>query len=771
MKPLFPMCIVGALALWAAPAPAQVLDARFVSPCGEAAITRPPPPARVSADVQPWRLALRFEDASTGALLPVRVGVFDASGRAIVPDDPAGALFQAVWEKEYFYADGTFEIGAPGGPVTVRAGRGFEYGPVDTTVVVSGDTELVVPLHRIADLAAAGWFSGDTHIHVAHPPVNYAVDAARADLAVRAEALAFASILELQDRFTGDVHPLSDSDHIVYYSKEHRNAHFSHLSIVGLKQWISDSGCVEGWAYCGRTLDREICDALHAQGDDVLVIATHPFSTLELEDVSPWPGGGVWRGMSMDLHQGVVDAVDLLCYTNEPSPAGIEFYPQILNAGFRLPPSAGTDANLASGWSYPPGGYRVYVKSTTGQPDFSGWVEGLRNGASFVTNHPLVTGFFVGGTGIGGTHVYGNARVKARLSVVSNFPVALIELVGDRGVIASATPPGDGRDFSWTVSFDPSGLHWVFARVSGPASHWHLLPYNGVFAQTAPVWMEYSFGLPATTPASDPGEPGPRAGAATYFKDFTQTVKRLFQSPVGNFPDPQSRLAFDDAVDAAGTYYEQLHQDPPLPFELLAPMDVPWPLGRPAVWTSTPQLRWAEAVDPEGDDVTYMVLIDTNPDFTAPLLYDGLSAASLQVPDGAGLQDGSVYHWKVIARDPLGNRRESAASDFVVVLTSTPAQTPVVGWSLEEPWPNPFSQGVTLRYSVPPGGGRVWITVYDATGAVVRRLLDREHAPGPAQAGWDGRLDGGARAPSGVYFFRLERAGAKPLVRRAILVR
>jgi len=773
MRPILPNCIAAALVVLASAASADAgIDRRFVQPCGDAAAAHFSPPATpaIASSMLPWRLTLRFEDAADGEPLAVRVGVFDESGAAVLPDDPAGALFQAVAAKSYFYADGMVEIGAPVGAVTVRAGHGFEYEPVDTTLVVNGDTELVLALRRIVDMGASGWFSGDTHIHVGHPPVTYMVDDAHTALAVRAEHLGFANVLELEHRFTGALHPLSDAEHLIYFSMEQRNAHFSHLSIVGMTEWIADRGCASLSQYCGRTLDRVIYDEAHAQGDDVLVIVTHPFPTMSLPDVSPWPGGGVWRGMPIDLVDGAVDAVDLLCYTHTEPPDGVAFYAHMLNAGFQIPPSAGTDANLASGASYPPGGYRVYVRTAGGQLTFPDWVDALRNGRSFVTNHPIVTEFTVGGAGIGETLTHAGTSTKADLSVVSAVPVELVELVGDGRVLATFEPPGDGCDFSWQVSFDPTGLRWVLVRISGGASHWHLIPAGGVFAQTAPVWLTPLLGLPATSGPGGTPVPPRLAGAATYLKEFTEDVEYLFDNG-GVFPGDDARADFDTAITRAAIFYEQLYPDPPGEFVLTDPMEVVWPLGRPAVWTLTPELRWEPAVDPEGDAVVYMLLIDNDPAFTAPLLFDDIVETFLRVPEGAALQDGAVYHWKVIARDPLGNRRESDPSDFVVALTATPATTPEAAWALDMPWPNPFHPDVTLRYSVPREGGRVRLIVFDAAGRVVRRLLDAPRPAGPGEVLWDGRDASGARAPSGVYFFRLELPGGSALVRRAVLLK
>jgi len=85
--------------------------------------------------------------------------------------------------------------------------------------------------------------------------------------------------------------------------------------------------------------------------------------------------------------------------------------------------------------------------------------------------------------------------------------------------------------------------------------------------------------------------------------------------------------------------------------------------------------------------------------------------------------------------------------------------------------PNPFGPSTSITYSVPAGReGRVTLAVYDTAGRVVRTLVDSVEPAGTHVAAWDGRDRSGARAASGVYFYRLSfasgsRAGRMVLMR------
>jgi hypothetical protein len=73
-------------------------------------------------------------------------------------------------------------------------------------------------------------------------------------------------------------------------------------------------------------------------------------------------------------------------------------------------------------------------------------------------------------------------------------------------------------------------------------------------------------------------------------------------------------------------------------------------------------------------------------------------------------------------------------------------------------FPNPFNPSVTISYFVPEEA-RVTVRVFDASGAIVRNLVDESRREGQYSFAWDGRGEGGKAVASGVYFIRLDAAG------------
>jgi hypothetical protein len=72
--------------------------------------------------------------------------------------------------------------------------------------------------------------------------------------------------------------------------------------------------------------------------------------------------------------------------------------------------------------------------------------------------------------------------------------------------------------------------------------------------------------------------------------------------------------------------------------------------------------------------------------------------------------------------------------------------------------PNPFHPETSISFTL-GAAGPVTARIYDLSGRVVRTLLDESLAAGPHELSWDGTIDGGGIAASGVYFVRVESPG------------
>jgi uncharacterized protein (DUF362 family) len=83
-------------------------------------------------------------------------------------------------------------------------------------------------------------------------------------------------------------------------------------------------------------------------------------------------------------------------------------------------------------------------------------------------------------------------------------------------------------------------------------------------------------------------------------------------------------------------------------------------------------------------------------------------------------------------------------------------------------YPNPFNPATTIPYFL-PRAGRAELAVYDARGARICTLVDRQLPGGAHQSRWDGRDDRGREAASGVYFYYLSAGDARQVGRMLLL--
>ncbi len=94
-------------------------------------------------------------------------------------------------------------------------------------------------------------------------------------------------------------------------------------------------------------------------------------------------------------------------------------------------------------------------------------------------------------------------------------------------------------------------------------------------------------------------------------------------------------------------------------------------------------------------------------------------------------------------------------------------------FSLLQNVPNPFNPTTVIEFELPEAA-RVNLSIYDASGRLVRRLVDRELPAGTYSGSrgviWSGTDDRGMSVASGVYFYSLDMGGEKQ-TRKMVLVR
>ena len=206
--------------------------------------------------------------------------------------------------------------------------------------------------------------------------------------------------------------------------------------------------------------------------------------------------------------------------------------------------------------------------------------------------------------------------------------------------------------------------------------------------------------------------------------------------------------------------------EPPAAPLLLSPGD-----GDEAI--SDPTLLVTNAVDPEGDPLTYgFTVYDdallTSPIRTASGVAEGTGQTGWTVSPALPL---GTFWWRAYAEDAEERSDYAAAFSFDVVDISTGAEG-VAGtpkFALFPARPNPSPGGATVRFLL-PREGRVRADVFDVNGRRVRSLY-RGLMPGGAQSlTWDGRDQRGNESAAGIYFVRLRQGNEERSI-KLVLVR
>ena len=455
-----------------------------------------------------------------GQPLPCRIHLADGAGKAVAAES------LPFW-NDHFVCPGSVSLELPPGPYRLEVERGPEYEQHSERFSLAGGEEkkIAVRLNRIADLAAAGWFSGDLHVH---RPVE------QMGLLMQAEDLYVApTITWWNNRNPWSGRPLP-KDPVMRYPGPR-------FCDVMAGEDEREGGAIM-YFRCPRPL--AIAGAQREYPSPMKFVAEArklPGVWIDIE--KPF-----WWDVPVWLAAGAADSVGLannhLCRTrmlgNEawgkprdvarlPAPRGNGFWSQeiyyhILNCGLRIPPSAGS----ASGVLPNPVGYdRVYVY--TGQPmDYDKWWDGLRAGRSFVTNGPLL---LCEANGQLPGHVFtapggGEVKIELEISLLGRDRVPVLEIVRDGRIEQKVTPASpEGSTARTSLSFRQSGWFLVRAIADNPRTF--------RFASTAPFYVEVSAAKRRVSKAS-----------ARFFLDWVEEREKRVAQKLADQTQLREVLAF-----------------------------------------------------------------------------------------------------------------------------------------------------------------------------------------------------------------------------------
>ncbi|MDQ7065918.1 MAG: FlgD immunoglobulin-like domain containing protein [candidate division KSB1 bacterium] len=218
--------------------------------------------------------------------------------------------------------------------------------------------------------------------------------------------------------------------------------------------------------------------------------------------------------------------------------------------------------------------------------------------------------------------------------------------------------------------------------------------------------------------------------------------------------DNGNRISY--AYDASGNLLSVAMEGNRAPgdFRRLQPQD------STVVQADNVQFVWSDAVDPDGDPVTYTLALQWDSNDTSFTTRD----TSLVV-DFSGLVASNTrlgIRWSVQASDSLATRLATNAQGLFFLDPATAVEETGAGrpteFALHPNYPNPFNPQTTIRYDLPVPA-EVRLTILDMQGRTVRRLVALRQAAGSYTVVWDGRDHAGRALASGVYVYQIRAGG------------
>ncbi len=428
-------------------------------------------------------LKVRVVDSGTGKVASAHVSV---NGGTVEPEHNGYRRFGLRYSGNrlkgpvrfreldyYFYTDGGFTVKVPPGDCTLEAGKGFEYLKKKTVLkVAQGDTvDITLQLERWTDMAALGWYAGDTHIHMDRSGAN---DDSLLTL-ISAKGIRYGYMLSmnttgydrggkyegwLQKKGLGDSSVAGREGYWISSGQEYRSGELGHVTIILPDSYVPGDEALSEDVSAGPSLG-VIADQAHGL-NGYIGLAHGGYNNTETD------------GLLLDSK---MDFLELLQFGGYRS-LGLDGWYDFLNIGFRLPVVGACDfpytRELGSEITY------VYSQQALSPRD---WMELAVAGRSFATSGPMLL-FDLDGNRPGAILSLGqgtDTTFTAGISVQSPlYPVDCVELIVNGWIVARErfsqprTTVSISREVRVTVS------SWIAVRVSGPA---------GTEAHTNPVYV------------------------------------------------------------------------------------------------------------------------------------------------------------------------------------------------------------------------------------------------------------------------------------------
>lgn len=459
--------------------PARTTRVRFRMIDAQSGETTPAMACIVNCDSQEVHLppdgAVSTEPSNLGAFIrgveyspdpnwigPVRKmqGLGDNSDRSYVYENRPSLPY---WPDPVVYqTPGTFAIDLPAGRWRIRAGHGMEYIPAENEFEVSGSGELetTLRLERWIDLPAAGWWSGDVHVH--HPTRNAAQREFLMQYAL-AEDVHVVNLLEMGHHLGTDFPQagfgpefrVQQGDFVLVAGQEDPRSTFGHIIGLNLQAMVRDLATYDHYDVTFRGIQAQ---------PGALVGFAH----------FAWNGCDLPRGFPWLVTTEALDFVELLQF----GMLNGADYADYLNLGFRLTAAAGSDIP----WGSTLGEVRTFVHLGP-EFDVDAWFRNFKAGHTFVSNGPAID-FTVDGA-LPGTELTpaAGSRVKVHARALGHPKIGLptvLQVIGTEGLVQEVRSERGERELTIDLERRVAASEWLMVSVTCD---------NGALAHSTPIYL------------------------------------------------------------------------------------------------------------------------------------------------------------------------------------------------------------------------------------------------------------------------------------------
>jgi hypothetical protein len=483
--------------------------------------------AAIKFDVRPLvPLRVHIVD-ETGRPTTARVYLTGSDGLAYAPNGSSNRI-SAMSAEYYFHAEDQFEIELPAGETLIEAARGQEYrlSAARTVLEPGKPSEVTLKLERWTHMTRQGFWSADVHIHANYTSPHHQVIGPRdVRLQVTGEDLNYGNMMVansggafIHDRqyFEARPHRLSSPEHFIYWNEENRSSAYGHMCFMGLTRLVEPfyNGFKNTPYWDDYPANYPLAQQVFDQGGAVSY--AHPGMVANFERASI-------KELPVDLALGQKTAMDVL--SNNDETATTEMWYRLLNCGFRVAISAGTDSFTNVADHYIAGGGRVYVQIGP-RFDYPAWLKAFREGRSFASNGPVISLKVNGQTPGSEIRLDAPAEVTVQATVQTQTPLDSVQLIVNGRPVHSAPVEGKNTiDIKQPLRVNESS--WIGVRALGPP-HRLILNDTAAFAHTSPVYVTVS------------GRPVRVADDVRFYRDWVESLIARAETR-GRFKTPENK--------------------------------------------------------------------------------------------------------------------------------------------------------------------------------------------------------------------------------------